>query len=437
MEGLSVDEVFNRLRELRARGMAVGLCSVCSSHPLVIEATVRVAGCTGSPFLLEATANQVNQHGGYTGLIPDAFVKRARATCSALGVDSGLLILGGDHLGPFPWRASSSSRAMKEAEVLVRAFVRAGARKIHLDASVACADDGAVLSSEAGARRTALLCAAAEDEWKRTGGLPPVYVIGTEVPAPGGETRDHEAAPLPTAPARLRAMVDDQRRLFHEAGLEDAWTRIVAVVVQPGVEFDAFTVHRYDRNAAAPLTSALRGLPGLFFEGHSTDYQSTAALREMVEDGFVILKVGPEMTFTLREQLFGLARIEEETVEEEARSRVRETVLAAMAEDPRFWKGYYPEDRSLSYCMTYAYSDRMRYYWNLPKVAASVAALFASLGTGEIPLPLVSQHIPHICPAADIGPGGRTARELVLRGIEAQLERYLDACGSRALAEGG
>ncbi|HEY9593446.1 MAG TPA: class II D-tagatose-bisphosphate aldolase, non-catalytic subunit, partial [Spirochaetia bacterium] len=268
----------------------------------------------------------------------------------------------------------------------------------------------------------------------------PVYVIGTEVPVPGGETARAGLAPTPTSAADFVGTVETHRGLFHEAGLDDAWRRVIAVVVQPGVEFDSLTVHRYERSAAVGLTAALGSAPGLFFEAHSTDYQPTAALRELVEDGFAVLKVGPELTFTLREQLFGLEEIEAEIAAAparslpSARSRLRETVLAAMNADPRSWKGYYPEDARLAYCMTYAYSDRMRYYWDAPEVARAVETLFANLGGGELSLPLVSQHVPHIPPAADIPPGGSMARELVLRGIEGQLERYLVACGSSALA---
>ena len=55
-------------------GEPCGLYSVCSAHPLVIEATFRHVLRTGAPFaLIEATSNQVNQDGGYTGMRPAAF----------------------------------------------------------------------------------------------------------------------------------------------------------------------------------------------------------------------------------------------------------------------------------------------------------------------------------------------------------------------------
>ena len=42
--------------------------SICSAHPLVLEACVDQAVADGAPLLVEATCNQVNQEGGYTGM---------------------------------------------------------------------------------------------------------------------------------------------------------------------------------------------------------------------------------------------------------------------------------------------------------------------------------------------------------------------------------
>ena len=64
------------------------------------------------------------------------------------------------------------------------------------------------------------------------------------------------------------------------------------MVVQPGVEHGDHTILEYDRARAAHLARAIRDLPRLVFEGHTTDYQTPQALTQMVEDGIAILKVG-------------------------------------------------------------------------------------------------------------------------------------------------
>ncbi len=96
------------------------------------------------------------------------------------------------------------------------------------------------------------------------------------------------------------------------AGLGDAWERVVAVVAQPGVEFGDDTVVAYDAVAAAGLAATVRDAWPLVFEAHSTDYQRPDALVDLVRDGFAILKVGPWLTFAMREALFALEAIERE-----------------------------------------------------------------------------------------------------------------------------
>ena len=425
-------DVFSHLSAERSPERACGLCSVCSSHPLVIEAAVRFAGRTGKPLLVEATANQVNQHGGYTGLVPETFVAMVDRLRRENAVDPSLVVVGGDHLGPYPWRAEPEEPAMREAQVLVRQFVHAGARKIHLDASMALAgESAAVLQSGSAVARAVSLCRTAEEESRLHRGVPPVYVIGTEVPVPGGEAvaRSKAAAPVVTRPDDVVETILLHRRLFHEAGLDDAWTRVIAVVVQPGIDFDALTVYPYRRDLAAPLVGVLADFPGLVFEAHSTDYQSTSALRALVEDGFAILKVGPELTFTLREGLFGLSAIEDELLRgSKDRSNLRAVVLETMREKPGSWRGYYTEGEALPFLMTYGYSDRMRYYWDHSDVARATRNLFANLGRSEIPLPLISQFLPHLPHVSDLPPARRSPKELLLAMIEAPLERYARAC---------
>lgn len=54
-------------------GKQNGIYSVCSAHPLVIEAALLQALDNDSFLLIEATSNQVDQFGGYTGMTPADF----------------------------------------------------------------------------------------------------------------------------------------------------------------------------------------------------------------------------------------------------------------------------------------------------------------------------------------------------------------------------
>jgi len=120
---------------------ALGLYAVCSAHPQVIAASAREAHENGSVLHVESTSSQVNQFGGYTGQNPEQFAGFVRSVAWDAGLSDDQVLLGGDHLGPFPWRSESASVAMDKACALVRACVLAGYQKIHLDASMACADD--------------------------------------------------------------------------------------------------------------------------------------------------------------------------------------------------------------------------------------------------------------------------------------------------------
>ena len=67
-------------------GESVGITSICSANPLVLEATMREAGAgaAGGPLLVEATSSQVNQDGGYTGMRPPDFRDLVHAAARAM-----------------------------------------------------------------------------------------------------------------------------------------------------------------------------------------------------------------------------------------------------------------------------------------------------------------------------------------------------------------
>ncbi len=190
------------------RGAAIGLTSICSAHPYVLEAAMRKAARDETVVCIESTSNQVNQSGGYTGMTAAGFRDFVAALAAAADLPGGRLLLGGDHLGPYPWRHEPAETAMAKARELVRSCVLAGYAKLHLDASMRCADDRrtalAPLAEEVAAQRTAELCTAAETAFAQlpAGSPAPLYVIGTEVPAPGGEQAG-QAGPTVTAVAAV------------------------------------------------------------------------------------------------------------------------------------------------------------------------------------------------------------------------------------------
>lgn len=417
------------------QGHATGVTSICSAHPLVIEASLRHAQRMGQPLVLfEATCNQVNQDGGYTGMRPADFVRFVHDIAVRTGFDAAQIALGGDHLGPNPWTALDAPAAMDKAEVMVAAYIAAGFRKIHLDCSMACSGDPEPLPEAEIVRRAVRLCRAAEAAWSQAGGEAPVYVIGTEVPVPGGATESIEGLALTTPEAAL-ATIEAHHVAFAEAGLGDAWHRVVASVVQPGVEFDHHDVIDYDSNKAQTLSQAISRVPGMVFEAHSTDYQTRSALGELVADHFAILKVGPGLTFALREALWALDAIEREWIADDRRARLREVTLRRMQDGPGYWQRYYHgEGRALSTDLQYSLSDRIRYYWPDPEIERARATLFDNLRADPPPLPLVGQYLPHALHAVRNGTATFDPQSLVMAHISAVLDDYHHACQDHDLS---
>jgi len=426
-------QLIRNLIDRHKNGEAIGVTSVCSAHPLVIEATFAHALRHDAPLvLIEATSNQVNQDGGYTGMGPADFRTFVEGIAARAGFPLNRLALGGDHLGPNAWTALPADEAMAKAAIMVADYVRAGFRKIHLDCSMSCADDPVPLPERTIAERAARLCRAAEDAYAGDPADAPVYVIGTEVPVPGGAAEDLDTLAVTTPEAAL-ATLDMHRALFRESGLESAWDRVIATVVQPGVEFDHMKVVDYRPDAATALSAAIAPVARIVFEAHSTDYQTAPALAALVRDHFAILKVGPGVTFALREALWALDAIERETVDAAGRANLRAVAIARMKAEPGNWKRYYHETgNALDLQLQYSLSDRIRYYWPDAEIAAAQARLFANLRDQPVPLPLLSQHLPVAYAAVRAGHATLDPTDLVVAHIGATLDTYHGACHTHA-----
>jgi D-tagatose-1,6-bisphosphate aldolase subunit GatZ/KbaZ len=407
-------------------GAPEGIYSVCSAHPLVLEAALRFARRTEGMALIEATSNQVNQEGGYTGMRPAAFRERVLTLANDVGLAPERVVLGGDHLGPNSWQRLPASTALHKAGVMVAEYVQAGFRKIHLDCSMSCADDAMVLGDELIAERNAALCVITEAAWRSTGGESPVYIIGSEVPVPGGAHETLEELAV-TTPQAAQDTIEAHRRAFARHGLDAAWARVVGLVVQPGVEFDHHRVIAYDRSKAVALHRSIEAVPGMVFEAHSTDYQTPAALEALVQDHFAILKVGPAVTFAMRQALWALSDIAVE-LDLMPDGSLKDTMLEEMRRDPRHWSAYYVDAARQNFDLQFSLSDRIRYYWTAPRVERACAQLLERLAARGMPLTLISQYLPVQYAAIREGRLKNHPHELVLDSVEQVLRQYHRAC---------
>lgn len=405
----------------------MGTTSVCSAHPLVIEAALRQALADHTFALIEATSNQVDQFGGYTGMRPADFRDLVLEIADRVGLARDHVVLGGDHLGPNSWRELGPEEAMARADTLIEAYVKAGFSKIHLDCSAPCAGDPAPLTDDLVAARAARLAAVAE-RTAAGSGSELLYVVGTEVPVPGGAQESLDTL-TPTEPAAAHATLLSHRAAFERAGVADAWAHVIGLVVQPGVEFDHLRVIPYGRERAQALSRVVDEHSHLVFEAHSTDYQTPEHLTALVDDHFAILKVGPGLTFALREALFALEGVEEELFDPPQRSNLGEVIERRMQERPEFWAKYYTGDASAQrLARRFSFSDRIRYYWPDPEIQTAQARLIANLGTRDLPLPLPSQHLPDQYRRIRAGELAAEPQELIIDRITDVLRDYARAC---------
>lgn len=379
------------LRRIIARnrsGEAVAIPSVCTAHAQAIEASLTLAEALDRPLVVEATSNQVNQDGGYTGLTPAGFIGFVRDIAARAGVSPSRILFGGDHLGPQAWRRLPAEQAMDKAHRMVADYAAAGFTKIHLDCSKGCAGEPTQLPDAVTAARSAALAATALAHAPDPAAI--LFVIGTEVPPPGGARTDDHGQIQPTTPESAVATLAAHADAFQAAGIP--LDLIGGLVVQPGVEFSPMEVHHLPLARDPGLLTALADWPGLCLEAHSTDYQHPAAYPRLAELGFAFQKVGPALTFAWREALYALDTIRAQNGWASSPS-LPDTMEAVMLANPVHWQahvhGQTADPRSERH---FGLADRIRYYWPDPRAQQAVARLLADLERRRLPDPLLAAH---------------------------------------------
>lgn len=417
----------------------VGVYSVCTANGPVIKSSLEFAKKNNSILVVEATANQVNQFGGYTGMKPADYREFVYELADEVGMDKSKIILGGDHLGPLTWTHLDEDEAMKNAYELVYDYALAGYTKIHIDTSMKLNSDPVdePLVNETIADRSVFLAKAAKsgyDELKKSNpnAVFPVFIVGSEVPIPGGAQEEEETLQVTGVKDFL-----DTYRVFEETyrreNMMDVFNNVIGIVVQPGVEFGDADLFIYNRENAKELTTTLKeNFKTLSFEGHSTDYQTPEALRKMVEDGISILKVGPALTFAYREALFALSYIEDILVDDP--SEFVSILEEAMLVSPGNWKNHYHgNEKELAFKRMFSYSDRARYYLPVPEVDNAINKLMNNLSNIEIPATLLSQFMPYQYRKVKAGLIKNTPEALISDYIQLYLEDYEFATHSKEL----
>lgn len=168
----------------------------------------------------------------------------------------------------------------------------------------------------------------------------------------------------------------------------------------------------------------------MVYEAHSTDYQTRTAYWELVRDHFAILKVGPALTFALREAIFALAQIEQELIAPENRSGCLAVIEEVMLDEPQYWKKYYRTGFNDSLLdIRYSLSDRIRYYWPHSRIKNSVETMMVNLEGVDIPLGMISQYLPKQFERIQSGELSAIPHQLIMDKIYDVLRAYCYGCG--------
>ena len=339
------------------------------------------------------TANQVNQHGGYTGLPPGAFRDLVSAWPTRRGCRASACCWGGSPgterlAGPAGGRGARASRRHGRG-------VRERAATPRSTSTALCpARRPRALSDAVVAERTAALCALAEAAWREAAARPPVYVIGTEVPVPGGAQETLTISPSPSPRQRSRRSRLTERR--SEAGprcgvgTHPRAGRSAGGGVRPRPRHRLRARHGHVRSS-----ECLERNRDLVFEAHSTDYQSRQSLAGLVRDHFAILKVGPGAHLRAARSTVGAGTIAREwRGEGEARACGRRCSRRC-ARIPSHWRRYYHgEGRALALQLEYSLSDRIRYYWPVPAVTRHSRGSRSAFAAAAPPQSLLHEYLP-------------------------------------------
>ena len=264
---LAIEE--NRQPALEALSVAA-ICRCRAASPLsarrirmVIEAALRRGRPGASPVLIEATCNQVNQEGGYTGMTPAdfrRFVEDDRRSRSAFPPNR--LILGGDHLGPNPWKKLAGGGGDAARRSYGDGLCRGRFRKIHLDTSMGCAGEPAALADEVDGATRGPPCKGRRDEAAGSAARAPSMSSAPRCRLPA-------AQPTPSTKSRSRGPEAVEKRWrciarhLRRRASEMRFERVIGIVVQPGVEFGNANVALYNPSAPGP-SRLLDGMPGWF-----------------------------------------------------------------------------------------------------------------------------------------------------------------------------
>ena len=346
-----------------------GLPSFCTSNFDVLKIIIKFSKIHQLPVLIESTSNQVNQFGGYTGLTPATFKKKIEYIRKKEKLNKNYLLLGGDHLGPLPWKNLTEDRAMKNAGILIKKYVEAGFDKIHIDTAILCSGQKSLTRSKIISRCDALI-----KKINSNNLVNKILVVGTEVPFAGGG--DHVKTSI-TKLENIKKEYQMYRMIFKT--FKSLYRKTFGLVIDPGISYGNENITK-SKFKNFNIKTKFSKKNNFVFEAHSSDYQSLKDLKKLNNLNFKFIKVGPELTFYYLKAALYMEKIESKLFHK--KSNLKKIISIRMNKNQKYWKDYYKK-RSEFFKFN-SYLDRVRYYWSDKKVNNAKKMLFKNIDTIDV-----------------------------------------------------
>ena len=337
--------------------------SFCTGNESVINSAILFCKIYKLPLIIESTASQVNQYGGYTNKTPRKFSQMIQKMCKKNNYPFSKIILGADHLGPYPWKNYKNKVALKNSKYLLANVLKNNYKKIHIDTSYQLLEDKLFDKN--------LFFSRSIDLIKKIIKQKKFFFIsvGTEVPPPGEEYKKNYKTSLDEFKLESKSYL----KFFKSQNFNYTF----AMVIEPGMGFNNTKI-KTPKIKYLDKFKLYSKQNKFFFEAHSCDYQNIKVLKQLVKKNFKFLKVGPELTYNFSKVIFNMEMIEKKHFNKV--SNIKKKIITIMRKNNRYWHEHYPSNISNKELISHKL-DRIRYYWNYKNVIKSLKILKQNINT--------------------------------------------------------
>ena len=421
------------IMEANCRGERKGIYAVGSHNSTILEVCFQQALVDGSPVLLEISANMLVLPGQSGKTSPADFIKRVKNIAAEAEFPQDRLFFGVNDLGPSLWQDESDESALKKACEFISEIVGLGFNKLGIHAGEPLKGDpvGETLTQEIIIARETVLYQAAE---RAAAKLPdeekPLYVIGVHPRQEAGRVEDQRRM---VNRKDIEDAVDQFAQTAEAAGLPDIKERLPAARIFLGTGYDSENIIPFDSSLLKELGGCVCRDRSVVLEAPQTDFQSQIVLDKLVDNHFAVLSVGPELTYAMREALFSLALMENETMLGKPGVYLSNYIIEldrAMQSAPQHWQEYYTGNGfEQLVARKYSFYDRSRFFLENKDVRKMRKRLYDNLTANPVPLTVLRQFMPRQYERVAAGELENKPKALVMDAVRYALHRYSRACG--------